>query len=311
MSRSSAEWPALPFEPWRETCETLHLWTQVVGKIRLARAPRVNHWWAVALYVTPRGLGTSAIPFGDRALEITFDFRRHQLYFETSDGRDAQFPLQPYTVAEFYDHVMDVLDRLGLECPIWAKPVELPVAVPFREDREHRSYDAEAVERFHRALVRCHAVLETFRARFLGKSSPVHFFWGSFDLAVSRFCGRTAPEHPGGIPNLADWVTREAYSHETISCGWWPGNGSLLEPAFYAYAYPEPPRLSEATIEPAAAYYHRDLREFILPYEAVRTAGNPEQTALAFLQSAYARAADLAGWNRAALERADSPAPIS
>lgn len=300
----SASWPPLPFEPWRATCETLHLWTQIVGKIRLARAPRLNHWWGVTLYVTPRGLSTSAIPFADRAVEITFDFRRHQLYFETSDGRDAQFPLQPYTVAEFYDHVFDVLDRLGLQCRIWPRSVELPVAIRFPDDREHRSYDAEAVERFHAALLRCDAVINTFRARFLGKSSPVHFFWGSFDLASSRFNGSRAPQHPGGIPNLADWVTREAYSHETISCGWWPGNGSLFEPAFYAYAYPEPPGLADAQVAPEGAYYHRDLREFILPYETVRHASDPDGTALAFLQSTYERAADLAGWDRAALERA-------
>ncbi len=303
MTGTSAPWPALPFEPWRATCETLHLWTQVVGKIRLERAPRVNHWWGVTFQVTPRGLSTSAIPFDDRSLEITFDFRRHQLLFETSDGQDAQFPLQSYTVAEFYDHVFDVLNRLGLECRIWGKPVELPVAIPFRDDREHRSYDAEAVERFHGALVRCAAVIGAFRARFLGKSSPVHFFWGSFDLAASRFSGRLAPQHPGGIPNLADWVTREAYSHETISCGWWPGNGMLFEPAFYAYAYPEPAGLAEAAVAPSAAYYHRDMREFILPYETVRASADPGQMALAFLQSTYERAADLAGWDRAALER--------
>lgn len=308
MLTGSAEWPALPFEPWRATCETLHLWTQVVGKIRLARAPRLNHWWGVALYVTPRGLSTSAMPFGDRALEITFDFRRHQLYFEASDGRDAQFPLQPYTVSEFYDHVFDVMKRLGFECRIWPVPVELPVAVPFREDREHHSYDSEAVERFHRALLRSAAVVEKFRARFLGKSSPVHFFWGSFDLAASRFSGRPAPTHPGGIPNLGDWVTREAYSHETISCGWWPGNGALFEPAFYAYAYPEPTGLAEAAIAPAGAYYHRDLREFILPYEIVRGSDDPEATALAFLQSTYERAAHLAGWDVRALERASESA---
>lgn len=303
MALPADEWPALPFEPWRATCETLHLWTQVVGKIRLARAPRQNHWWGVALYVTPRGLSTSAIPFDDRALEITFDFRRHQLYFEVSDGRDALFPLKPFTVAEFYEHVMDVLRRLGLECRIWSRPVELATVIPFENDREHHSYDAEAVERFHRALVRCDAVLKTFRARFLGKSSPVHFFWGSFDLATSRFSGRAAPEHPGGIPNLADWVTREAYSHETISCGWWPGNGALFEPAFYAYAYPEPAGLAQAPIGPAGAYYHPDLREFILPYETVRQSADPEATALEFLQSSYDRAADLAGWDRRGLEK--------
>ena len=296
-------WPPLPFEPWRATCETLHLWTQVVGKIRLARAPRTNHWWDAALYVTPRGLSTSSMPFDGRTLDITFDFRRHHLCFDSSDGRDGQFALQPFTVAEFYEHVMDVLGSLGFECRIWPQAVEVQEEIRFDKDRTHKSYDPEAVERFHQALIVADRVLKEFRSRFLGKSSPVHFFWGSFDMAVSRFSGRSAPEHPGGIPHLADWVTREAYSHETISCGWWPGNGSLPEPAFYAYAYPEPSGLAGAAIEPAGAYYHPQLREFILPYEAARTADDPRQAVLAFLQSTYARAADLAGWDRAALER--------
>ena len=303
MTRTTDEWPSLPFEPWQATCETLHLWTQVVGKIRLARAPLTNHWWDVALYVTPRGLTTSAIPFDGRDLEITFDFRRHELHFAASDGRDAQFPLRPFSVAEFYEHVMDVLDSLGFQCRIWPVPVELPVVIPFREDAVHATYDHEAVERFHRALVAADRVLKTFRARFVGKSSPVHFFWGSFDLAVSRFSGRTAPPHPGGIPHLADWVSREAYSHETISCGWWPGNGGFGQPAFYAYAYPEPPGLSEARIEPAGASYNAAMREFVLPYDIVRQAPDPEETALAFLQSTYECAAELAQWDRPALER--------
>lgn len=306
MNRAPLEWPTLPFAPWRDTCETLHLWTQIVGKVRLSQAPRTNHWWDVALYVTPRGLSTSAIPFGSRTLEITFDFRRHELHFAANDGRDGQFPLRPFTVAEFYDHVMDVLESLGFDAHIWPRPVELAESIPFREDRVHHSYDHEAVERFHQALIASDRVLKQFRSRFLGKSSPVHFFWGSFDLAVTRFSGRPAPAHPGGVPNLADWVTREAYSHEVISAGWWPGNGSLFEPAFYTYAYPEPPRLAAARIEPSAAYYHGELREFILPYEAVRLSEDPDGDVLAFLQSTYERAATLAEWDRASLERTAS-----
>jgi hypothetical protein len=303
VGRASADWPPLPLEPWRSTCDTLHLWTQIIGKIRLSRAPRTNHWWDTALYVTPRGLATSAMPFDGRSLEVTFDFRRHELHFESSDGRDGQFALQRFTVAEFYDHVLDMLESLGFESRIWPVPVELQQAIPFREDRVHRSYEHEPVERFHQALIQADRLLKQFRSRFLGKSSPVHFFWGSFDLALSRFCGRAAPPHPGGIPHLADWVTREAYSHEVISCGWWPGNDALPEPAFYTYAYPEPAGLARAPAEPAAAYYHAQLREFILPYEAVRHTDDPDAAVLAFLQSTYERASVLAGWDRASLER--------
>jgi hypothetical protein len=309
VSPASTEWAALPFEAWRATCETLHLWTQVVGKIRLAQAPPTNHWWDVALYVTPRGLSTSSIAFGSRTLDITFDLRRHRLLFETSDGRDGEIPLEPLSVADFYARVMDTVRSLGFDVRIWPRPVEVVQAIPFPDDRAHASYDREAVGRFHGALVQADRVLKVFRARFRGKSSPVHFFWGSFDLAVTRFSGRAAPPHPGGIPNLADRVTREAYSDEVISCGWWPGSAAFPEPAFYAYAYPEPPGLGAARIEPAAASYHPELREFVLPYDAVRESADPDATALAFFQSTYDGAASLAEWDRVTGSASPSPGP--
>jgi len=296
-------WPALPFEAWKDTCGTLHLWTQIVGKIRLAKAPMTNHWWQVPLYVTCRGLTTSPIPHDDGLnFQIDFDFIGHCLRVEVSDGRTQSLPLEPCTVADFYRRVMDRLTALGLEVPIWTMPVELPDPIPFEQDRAHAAYDPNYAQQFWRVLVDVDRVLKQFRSRFLGKASPVHFFWGSFDMAVTRFSGRRAPQHPGA-PHIADRVTREAYSHEVSSCGFWPGNGGFGQPAFYSYAYPEPAGLADARIRPAAAYYSRDLHEFILPYDAVRQAASPDQAILDFLETTYAAAADLGHWDRAALER--------
>ena len=301
--REPGDWPALPFEAWKDTCATLHLWTQIVGKIRLARAPMTNHWWQVPLYVTCRGLTTSPIPYdGGCNFQIDFDFVDHCLRIEVSDGRSESLPLEPCTVADFYRRVMDRLTALGLEVPIWTMPVELPDPIPFEQDRAHAAYDPNYAQQFWRVLVNVDRLLKQFRSRFLGKASPVHFFWGSFDMAVTRFSGRRAPQHPGA-PHIADRVTREAYSHEVSSCGFWPGNGGFGQPAFYSYAYPEPAGLADARIRPAAAYYGRDLHEFILPYDAVRVAASPDQAILDFLETTYAAAADLGHWDRAALER--------
>jgi hypothetical protein len=299
---SSADWPSLPLAEWDATRATLHLWTQVVGKIRLAQAPLINHWWQVPLYVTARGLTTSAIPWGARAFQIEFDFTDHQLRIETSEGGREQIALRPCSVADFYREVMGRLRRLGIELRIWTMPVELEDPVPFERDEAHASYDRAQAHRFWQALVQIDRVLTLFRARFLGKVSPVHFFWGSFDMAVTRFSGRRAPTHPGA-PNIADFVTREAYSHECSSCGFWPGGPGMPEPAFYAYAYPAPEGFGSAPVRPAAAYFHQGLSEFILPYEAVRQAADPDTELMAFLQSTYEAAADLGRWDRAALER--------
>ncbi len=300
----SPRWPELPpLAAWQDTCATLHLWTQVVGKVRLALGPRINHWWGVALYVTPRGLTTSAMPYAAGTVEIEFDFARHTLRVETSEGGTQAFALEAMPVADFYRKTMAALRALGVEADVWPVPVEMEDVIPFEDDTEHASYDPEAVHAFWRALVQADRVFTDFRARFVGKSSPSHFFWGAFDLAVTRFSGRTAPPHPGGYPNVADWVMEEAYSHEVASAGFWPGTG-LGEAAFYAYAYPQPDGFAEREVEPEAAYFHDDLGEFVLPYEAVRTAADPDATLLAFLQSTYEAAADLAAWDRPALERA-------
>ena len=298
----SDAWPSLPWTDWRDTCATLHLWTQVVGKVRMAHAPAVNHWWHVPLYVTARGLTTSPIPYGTRLFEIAFDFVDHRLTIETSDPKRDSFALGPVAVADFHAELMGRLKALGLETRIWTTPVELPDPIPFEQDREHCAYDRDAAERFWRALVLAHRLFTAFRGRFLGKASPVHFFWGSFDLAVTRFSGRTAPQHPGA-PNIADAVTREAYSHEVSSCGFWPGGPAMPEPIFYAYAYPQPEGFGDWKIRPEGAFYSKDFGEFVLPYEAVRKAASPDDTLLAFLESSYAGAADLARWDRAALER--------
>jgi Family of unknown function (DUF5996) len=307
MSDGRADWPPLPLREWEATRDTLHLWSQVVGKIRLALAPMENHWWQVPFYVTPRGLTTSAMPYRGTALEICFDFLDHQLRLETSADKHATVSLMPRTVADFYRTVMAALDAVGVSVRIWPRAVEMPAMIRLDEDVAHAAYDADAAQRFWRLLVQVDRVLHRFRGHFLGKCSPVHFWWGSFDLSCTRFSGRPAPRHPGGVPNLADWVTREAYSHECISAGWWPGGGVVDAPAFYAYVYPEPAGCVDAVVRPVAALYHPAAREWILPYEAVRTAADPDAELLAFLQSTYEAAAGLAGWNRAALERSDLP----
>jgi hypothetical protein len=300
----ATRWPDLPLSEWADTCATLHLWTQVVGKIRLAYAPMINHWWQVPLYVTSRGLTTSQIPYGARMFQIDFDFIDHCLRLQTSDGATDAIPLFPCSVADFYAEVMGRLRGLGLETKIWTMPVEIPDAVPFEQDREHRSYDREYAHRFWRILLQADRICTRFRSPFLGKVSPVHFFWGSFDLAVTRFSGRAAPPMTIAAPQLGAWVMQEAYSHEVSSCGFWPGNGGFGKPAFYSYAYPEPPGFAEAPILPDAAFYSQDLGQFILPYDAVSRAPSPDDYLMNFLQSAYDAAANLARWDRAALERA-------
>ncbi len=297
-------WPELPsLAKWQDTQETLHRWSQIVGKIRLAKTPWHNHSWHVPLYVTSSGLTTSPIHDGARAFEIDFDFVDHRLRIATSDGQRRSFALEPMSVATFYATIISALGDLGIEARIWPMPVEIPDPIePFDEDAKHASYDRAAVARFFGALVSIHRILEDFRARFIGKVSPVHFFWGAFDLAVTRFSGRVAPKHPGGAPNCADWVMVEAYSHEVSSAGFWPGTAST-GPAFYSYAYPEPAGFSDRSIRPSAGRYDPELREFILPYDAVRTAADPDAALLDFLQSTYEAAADLAAWDRAALER--------
>jgi len=302
-------WPELPpLDDWQDTFETVHLWTQIVGKIRLEHAPWINHSWGSALYVTTRGLTTSPIPYEKQTFAIDLDFTEHALRISTSTGEERAFDLAPMSVATFYRRIMDALSDLGIEVEIYPKPVEIPDPIqPFPEDETHASYDAEAVHRFWRALVQADRVFTAFRARFTGKVSPVHFFWGAFDLAVTRFSGRDAPRHPGGVPNCADWVMEEAYSKELSSAGFWPGTG-LGEAAFYSYAYPEPDSYREREIEPEAAYYLDDMGEFVLPYEAVRTAEDPDATLLEFLQTTYEAAADLADWERDALEGEATPA---
>jgi hypothetical protein len=295
-------WPELQLETWRETCATLHLWTQVVGKIRLAQTPWVNHSWHVTLYVTSRGLTTSPVPHGSRTFDIEMDFVTHVVTVRASDGGIGSLPLEAQTVASFHARLMAELHRLGFDVHIDTKPNEIPDAVRFERDHRPRTYVPEHAQRFWRVLVQADRVLKAFRARFVGKCSPVHFFWGAPDLAVTRFSGRPAPAHPGGVPNLPDWVAREAYSHEVSSCGFWPGGGAVPDAAFYAYAYPEPPGFASAAVEPAAAYYSAELREFVLPYEAVRTSASPDDSLLAFLQTTYAAAADLGRWDRPALE---------
>jgi Family of unknown function (DUF5996) len=296
------EWPSLPFEEWRDTGATLHLWTQVVGKIRLAQSPMINHWWQVPLYVTSRGLTTSPIPYGTRSFQIDFDFIDHRVLIQVSDGAMATMALEPRNVADFYAEMMDRLHALGLDVRIWTMPVEIANAIPFEQDHAHNAYDRDLAQRFWRILVHVDRLFTAFRARFVGKVSPVHFFWGSFDLAVTRFSGRTAPPHPGG-PNVADRVMREAYSHEVSSCGFWPGGAGMERPIFYSYSYPEPVGFSDAVVRPNAAFYGRELGEFILPYDALRNAAEPEETLLDFLQTTYEAAATLGRWDRAALER--------
>jgi Family of unknown function (DUF5996) len=303
MAADPDRWPPLPYAQWKHSCATLHLWTQVVGKIRLAQTPWQNHSWHVALYVTARGLTTSPIPHGERSFQIDFDFIDHVLWVRTSDGHFRQLALKPMAVAEFYAMLMAALADLGLSLRINTMPNEIPNAVPFERDRTRRAYDPEAVNRFWRVLLSVHNVLAHFRTGFLGKVSPVHFFWGSFDLAVTRFSGRKAPRHPGGVPNLPDTVAQEAYSHEVSSAGFWPGGGGPVDyPAFYSYAYPAPDGFAAAKVKPAEAFFSKLLGEFILPYDAVRTAADPARALMDFLQSTYDAAADLGQWDRAALE---------
>ena len=297
-------WPALPLEAWEDTYRTLHMWTQIVGKIRLAQTPLVNHWWNVPLYVSARGLTTSPMPFGDRVFELELDFVDHVLRIQCSDGALATLALRPQSVAEFYRELFSELRGKGIEVAIWPVPVEVPApysavrsCIPFERDEVHASYDPEAANRFWRALVRVDDVFKQFRARYVGKVSPVHFWWGSFDHAVTRFSGRPAPLREG-----ADRVTAEAYSHEVISHGFWPG-GNGAQAAFYAYAAPEPAGLAAARIAPDAALYSDEMKEFLLPYDAVRQSPSPEDALMSFLQSTYEVSADLAGWDRAALER--------
>ena len=294
-------WPEIPYEDWRDTAATLQLWTQIVGKVRLALTPWVNHGWQVPLYVTARGLGTSPIPAGDGILEIELDFVAHRLAARTSAGGEAEFGLEPLTVAEFFRRARTLLDGLGVKVAINEMPNEVADPIPFSRDVSHRSYDAAAVRRFWQALVQADRVFRLFRTGFLGKVSPVHFFWGSFDLAVTRFSGRSAPRHPGGIPGLPDAVTREAYSHEVSSAGFWPGSTAFPRAAFYSYAYPEPAGFRDRPV-PTGAAFDPALGEFVLPYDAVRTAADPEALLLDFLSSTYAAAAQCGGWDRAALE---------
>lgn len=294
-------WPELPLEAWQDTYDTLHMWTQIVGKIRLAQAPMINHWWQVTLSVTCRGLTTAPMPYGTGTFQIDFDFLDHKLLITTSEGAVRSLALAPRSVADFYREVMAALHDLGLDVTIWPVPVEVPDPIPFEQDEQHAHYDPEYAQRFWRILVQADRLFQAFRGRFTGKVSPVQFFWGSFDLALTRFSGRRAPRHPGN-PGVADYVTQEAYSHEVSSCGFWPG-AFLGLPAFYAYAYPEPPGFKDYPVQPAEAYYSQELREFLLPYDAVRTAASPDDMLLAFLQSTYEAAADLADWDRAALER--------
>lgn len=303
-------WPELPYANWRDTALTLQLWTQIVGKVRLALAPWVNHSWHVTFYVTARGLTTSPMPIGHEILEIEFDLIAHQLSLRTSRGDEQTLALEPRPVAEFYREVIRLLDDLGVAVRINELPNEMPDPIPFSSDFQHRSYDAAAAHAFWRALVQADRVFRQFRTSFLGKVSPVHFFWGSFDLAVTRFSGRSAQLHPGGVPGLPDDVTREAYSHEVSSAGFWPGNDALPSAAFYSYAYPEPPGFRARPVS-AGAHFDAKLGEFILPYEAVRTAENPDALLLDFLNSTYAAAADAGNWDRASLECAPgAPAQV-
>jgi uncharacterized protein DUF5996 len=291
-------WPELPLAVWQATYDTLHMWTQIVGKVRLALSPRVNHWWEVALYVNARGLTSSAIPYGDGIFEIQFDFIEHELIIQTSWGASKTLALKPQSVADFYAEFMSALHSLGIEVKIWTMPVEVPTPIRFETDTQHASYDPDYAHRFWQVLILCETVFTEFRSRFIGKDSPVHFFWGSFDLCVTRFSGRRAPERAG-----ADPVTREAYSHEVISAGFWPGGGEIKGPAFYAYAAPEPVGFAEQPVQPAAAFYHPQLHEFLLMYDDVRRSDSPRAALLSFLQSTYDAAANLAHWSRKELER--------
>jgi hypothetical protein len=305
-SAGSDRWPELPWQEWEPSMSTLHMWTQIVGKVRMALAAPINHWWHVPLYVSPRGLTTTAVPYDGRLFRVDFDFIDHRLTI--TDDRPGRFAmeLEPMSVAAFYAEFMTGLRDRGIDVRIWRRPVEVRDAIPFDEDERHTTYDRRHVERFWRALVSADRVLDEFRSTFVGKASPVHFFWGSFDLASTRFSGRPAPRHPGGMPNCADWVMEEAYSGQLWSAGWWPQSGPP-GPAFYAYSYPEPADYGNAAVLPAGATYDPASREFLLPYDAVRPAADPDGAVLEFLRSAYAAAADLGEWDRLALEATHPP----
>ena len=299
MAGDPAIWPSLPLAEWQETHDTLHMWMQIVGKTRLALAPKENHWWHVPLYVSARGLTTTAMPYRSGAFEVEFDFIDHRLVVETSEGARRDIPLRPQSVADFYREYKGVLDSLGIAVTLWLVPVEVDDPIPFLEDRRHAAYDADHARRFFRMLLQADRVTKRFKGRFLGKSSPVHFFWGAFDLALTRFSGRRAP----APKDTEGPMMREAMSHEEISVGFWPGGGAVPEPAFYAYVRPEPPGFAATAVRPKAAYYSRELADFILPYEAARSAPSPDDAVLDFYQSVYDAAADLARWDRAALDR--------
>src|SRR5689334_17537212 len=313
MSKSD-RWPDLPYAAWKDTCATLQLWTQIVGKVRVALMPWLNHSWHVTLRVTARGLATPLISTATHDFQIEFDFIDHTLWVRTADGHARQVMLRPASVAAFFADLMIALDELGISVRIDEMPNEIPDAIPFSQDRVHASYDPDYANRFWRVLLRAHDVFSRFRTAFLGKASPVHFFWGSFDLAVTRFSGRGAPPHPGGIPHLPDAVAREAYSHEVSSAGFWPGGGPIDHAAFYSYAYPAPEGFAAAPVRPAQAFFSRDLGEFLLSYDAVRTAPDPDAALMDFLQSTYEAAANAAGWDRANLECAQGeigkPRPV-
>ena len=301
LSDSPEGWPVLRLEDWKDTYATLHMWTQIVGKIRLELTPRVNHWWNVPLYVSPHGLTTSLIPYGNRHFDIEFDFLSDQLLIRTSDSRSAAIPLAPRSVADFYKAVMAALRSLEIEVDIWVMPVEVADAIPFDRDTTHNAYDADAVRRLWRILLSVDGVFNAFRSRFVGKSSPVHFFWGSFDLAVTRFSGRRAPERSDPDPVLRK-IMQEAYSHEVISAGWWPGSGEIKEAAFYCYAAPASPEFAEQPVQPAEAFYHSGMGEYLLMYDDVRRAKSPTGALLEFLQNTYEAGAITGRWNRAELE---------
>ena len=296
-------WPDLPLAAWSDTCDTLHLWTQIIGKVRIALTPLINHWWNATLFVNARGLVAPAMSCAGCTVDVIFDFANHYLIIETSDCRVESFALKPMVVADFYAEFTQRLRRLGIDVHIWTMPSEIENAIPFERDYTHAQYDTAYAQKFWLTLLQANRLLNDFRARFIGKVSPVHFFWGSFDLAVTRFSGRTAPPPKGVTPNVADWVMAEAYSHEVSSCGFWPGNGGYGRAAFYVYAYPEPTGYGDRRLSAAEAYYDKDLGQFILPYDTVRQARDPDILLLGFLQETYARAADLAKWDRKALER--------
>jgi hypothetical protein len=295
-------WPALPLSEWKDTYETLHRWTQIIGKIRLTLSPPMNHWWNTTLYVTRRGLTTSPMPYKEQCLQIDFDFIDHILLIRSTKDSPKTIALRPQSVADFYHEVMGTLESIGMPITIWTTPVEIQDRTPFEKDEKHAAYNPEYAQRVWHIMAEVSRVLEEFRSQFLGKVSPVHFFWGAFDLAVTRFSGRTAPPHPGA-PNMARFVAVEAYSHEVSSCGFWPGGGPVNEAAFYAYAYPEPQGFKDCHIQPQGAFYHKEMREFLLPYETVRNAKSPDDKLLSFLQTTYEAAATCAKWDRQALER--------